>query len=262
MDDWVKAVRLRAGYGGDDIVRGASFTLKKGELCALLGANGSGKSTLLKAVCGLLPFKGSCMLDNNELRTMPQKQRTRSIAYLAQRSAVALSLDAMDIVLMGYNPVLGVLDRPTAAQRDHAMEMLNQVQAAHLAHCDFLTLSEGQQQLVLFARTLVRDTKLVVLDEPDSALDFSNRHKILSLLQHRAHKWGQGVLMSSHDANFALRYADHLLLMKDGAVLHDIHLRDASQNALRSALCDIYGPIEVLRHNGYYIMTGGDEPLN
>ena len=82
-----------------------------------------------------------------------------------------------------------------------------------LAERDFLTLSEGQRQMVLLARAFVRDCPLLVLDEPDSALDFQNRHRMMALLSRLCREKGMGILLCSHDANFAMEYADRLLLL-------------------------------------------------
>lgn len=248
---------LRAGYGSREVLCGIDFTLKAGEVCALLGSNGSGKSTLLRAVCGLVPYRGSCLLEGEELRELGQREQTRRISYLTQRGGVSLSLSALDVVLMGYNPVLGLLERPTAAQVDRAAALLAEIAGAELIHRDFSALSEGQRQLVLFARTLLRDTPLVLLDEPDSALDFPNRLRVLSLLARRAAERGQGVLLCSHDVNLALRYARRLLLLKEGTLLHDLVVEDMPPEGLETALSALYGPVEVIRHRGYFLMTGG-----
>lgn len=126
--------------------------------------------------------------------------------------------------------------------------------AAQFACRDFSTLSEGQKQLVLLARTLVCQPRLIVLDEPDSALDFRNRRQIMKLLKACSGAQERSVLLCSHDVNIALAYADHLLLLKDGVLAYDLHLSTVSREQLQRALQDIYGPVEVLRHAGRYLM--------
>lgn len=256
MTELLQVSGLRAGYGRGDVVSGIDFALGPGTLCALLGANGSGKSTLLRAVVGLLPYGGSCLLAGEELAAMPHRRQARAIGYLAQRGGQPLALSALDVVLMGYNPVLGPLESPTAAQRSHALAVMAQVEADLYAHADYHTLSEGQRQLVLVARTLVRELALVALDEPDSALDHANRHRVMGVLRARVQAGRCAALMSSHDVNFALRYADRLLLLEAGRLIHDVDLAAVSQQALAAALRDVYGPVEVLRHRGYYVMMG------
>lgn len=256
MSELLQAQGLYAGYSREEVLRNVSFSLPAGQLCALLGGNGSGKTTLLRCVCGLLPYRGELTLEGEQLRSMGQRRRAQRIGYLSQRGGLSLSLSALDVVLMGFNPVLGLLQSPGPAHRRRALEALEQVGAAEFVQMDFLTLSEGQKQLVLFARTLVCDPALIVLDEPDSALDFRNRRHILRLLQSCVRRRGRGVLLCSHDINVALSYADRLLLLKDGALAYDLHVSTVSQLELQATLRDIYGPVEVLRHGDRFLMTG------
>ena len=152
MNELLRVSELGAGYGQRGVLKGVSFSLGHGEICALLGANGSGKSTLMRALCGLIKAEGECTLGGENLWKLPQRRRAQMIGYLAQRSECALSLSSLDIVLMGYNPVLGLLERPGQAQRERALEMLGELGGAAWAEKDFGSLSEGQRQLVLFAR--------------------------------------------------------------------------------------------------------------
>lgn len=255
MADLLTARDLRAGYGKKEVLHGVSFTIRQGEMCALLGANGSGKSTLLRALCGLTDAEGWCMLEEDDLRSLSARGRARRIGYLGQRSGCALSLSALDVVLMGCNPELGILQRPGRAHRRRAMELLEQLGAAQWAGEDILALSEGQRQLVLFARTLMCRPPLLLLDEPDSALDYENRHRLLAWLREYARREKAGVLLCSHDANIALRYADRLLLLRQGRLVGQVTVAQADERAMGAALKEIYGPVEVLRHGGYFLMT-------
>ena len=254
MGELLRAQEVCAGYGRENVLQKVSFSVQTGELCALLGSNGSGKSTLLRCVCGLLPFRGSMTLEGKQLLHMGQRRRAQRIGYLSQKGGGAPSLSALDVVLMGLNPLLGLLQSPGSAHRKRALEVLEQVGAAQFACRDFSTLSEGQKQLVLLARTLVCQPRLIVLDEPDSALDFRNRRQIMKLLKACSGAQERSVLLCSHDVNIALAYADHLLLLKDGVLAYDLHLSTVSREQLQRALQDIYGPVEVLRHAGRYLM--------
>ena len=260
MKELLRAERLSAGYGRGDVVHEVSFKVRPGELCALLGGNGSGKTTLLRAVCALLPSKGRLILGERPLSGLSRRERARRVGYLAQGGRMVLCLEALDVVMMGLNPVLGLLEAPGQVHRRRAMEVLDWVGAAHLAHVPFQTLSQGQKQLTLLARTLVCAPELLVLDEPDSALDFQNRGRIMGLLKDYLQGGERGVLLCSHDVNAALAHAHRLLLMKDGALVHDLKLEGLGQEELEKALRDVYGPVEVLRHKGRYVMIGGEAP--
>ena len=198
------------------------------------------------------------MLLEADLWDMPARRRARLIGYLAQRSACELALSALDVVLMGCNPELGTFQRPGAQHRRRAQALLAELGDGAWAQREYLSLSEGQRQLVLIARTLVRRPPLLLLDEPDSALDYERRHRLLRWLKAYAQREEAGVLLSSHDANIALRYADRLLLLRDGRLVGQVHMARATTGSLEEALTKIYGPVEVLRHGRHFLMTRGD----
>lgn len=258
MGELLRVESLSAGYSGKKVLEDMSFSVNAGELCALLGANGSGKSTLLRAVCGLLPYEGSCRMEGREVREMRERERAKRISCLTQRGGVRLPLSVLDVVLMGFNPLLGLLENPGKSHRQKARECLALAGVEELAERDFLTLSEGQRQMVLLARAFVRDCPLLVLDEPDSALDFQNRHRMMALLSRLCREKGMGVLLCSHDANFAMEYADRLLLLHQGRLVGDLSMGTVAVPQLESALSQLYGPVEVLEHRGLRIMIKGE----
>lgn len=260
MDELLTLSHVYAGYDRRDIVQDVSLSLPRGQFCALLGANGSGKTTLLKTVCGFLPFRGDCRFLGKPLGDFSPKERSRHMGYLAQRGGVTIPLSVGDVVLMGCNPVLGVFQQPGKRHREAALAALEQVGLACLWEKDFLSLSEGQRQLVLFARSRVLCPELLVLDEPDSALDFQNRHRMMALLR-RTVEEGNSVLLCSHDAGFAMQYADRLLLLKDGRLVHDLFMAEVEDRVLQKALSDLYGPVELLRRGNLRVMVKGEREL-
>ena len=170
---------LAAGYGGRQVLRGVSLQAEAGQMVGVLGANGSGKTTLLKAVCGILPHTGGCTLDGLPLEGLSPRQLARRCSYIPQRSGISVDLSALEVVLMGFNPQLGLLERPTPAMRDKARAALAQVGLAGREEENYLHLSEGQKQLCILARTLTAGGQLLLLDEPESALDFRYRYRML-----------------------------------------------------------------------------------
>ena len=163
---------LTAGYGSKSVLKDISFSLDRGCLLGILGANGSGKTTLLKALCNLLPHEGSCTLEGTPLEKLKPAQMAKLCGYIPQRSGISLHISALDVVLMGFNPHLGLLERPTAAMKTQALRMLALTGLEGKEASDYLTLSEGQKQLCILARTLCTGSRLLFLDEPESALDF------------------------------------------------------------------------------------------
>ncbi|HIT34211.1 MAG TPA: ABC transporter ATP-binding protein [Candidatus Faecousia intestinigallinarum] len=258
MAELLRLEDIRGGYGKREVLHGISFTIQPGETGVLLGANGSGKSTLLKALAGLVSASGKCELNGRDLWSLPPRGRARQIGYLTQRPEVTLALTSLEVVLMGYNPMLRLLERPGRKERENARSLLAQLGIGDFAEADYQTLSEGQRQLVLLARTLVCAPKLLLLDEPDSALDYTNRRKLLRQLRQYAREQGVGVLLCTHDANTALRYGDRLLCLQEGRLVGNIPMKSAEEGVLRRCLSQLYGDVELLQHKGYFLMTGDD----
>ena len=118
------ADRLTAGYGGAPVLQEVSFSLQAGTVTGVLGGNGSGKSTLLKSVCGILPHSGSCTLEGERLETLSPRRLARLCGYVPQSCGIAINISLLDVVLMGFNPCLGLLERPSRAMRQEARRAL------------------------------------------------------------------------------------------------------------------------------------------
>ena len=153
---------LTAGYGNGHVVKDISFDLNKGCLMGVLGANGSGKTTMLKAICGILPHEGNCLMNNTRLESLSVRQIAKLCSYIPQRSGISIDIPAIDVVLMGFNPQLGLLEHPSKNMQTSAMQALEQVGLAEKALTNYLHLSEGQKQLCILARTLVSGSKLLL----------------------------------------------------------------------------------------------------
>ena len=157
------AVRL----GDKNILQNVHFTIDTpGQLVGIFGANGSGKTTLLRAVAGLLPHTGCCLMDGVPLESLSTRCLAQTVSYIPQQSGISVSMSAREVVLMGCNPRLGVLQSPTAAMCAAAEEALRTAGLADKAEQDYLTLSGGERQLCILARTFVEDAPLLLLDEP------------------------------------------------------------------------------------------------
>ena len=125
-----------------------------------------------------------------------------------------------------------------------ADKAIDSVGLAGLYDTDFLTLSEGQKQLCILARTLIEDSVLLLLDEPDSALDFSNRHMLMKHIQNIISD-NKCALMCIHSPELALEYCDRILLMKDGKIVSDIDVHAASLSEINEKMSLIYDNINV-----------------
>ena len=250
---------LRAGYGKRAVLRDVSFRVDGGMLTGLLGANGCGKTTLLKVLCRQLPYAGSCLMEDTHLNALPRKALARQVSYIPQRSGISISLPVLQVVLMGFNPVLGLLERPSEAQRGQALEALGAVGMADRADEDFQRLSEGQKQLCILARTMVEDARLLLMDEPESSLDFFHRHRIMRLLSGLIAGTGKACLVTLHDPALALAYCQRLILLKNGVCAAVLHPESDSLSHMEAALTDVYGPVRLARLENRLVMLPADE---
>ena len=235
---------LSVGYGHQKVLENVSFTVDDSCVLGVLGANGSGKTTLLKALCGILPHEGTCTLDGVPLEPLSARRLAALVGYIPQRSGIAIDIAALDVVLMGFNPQLGLLERPTAAMKAAASAALEQVGLAGKEQVNYLHLSEGQKQLCILARTLVTNSRLLLLDEPESALDFQFRHRLLALLRGWAAEGdGRCAAVALHDPNLALNGCDRLLLLADGGVSAAITPATDPTDVMEQALGALYGSV-------------------
>lgn len=241
------ANQITAGYGNQTVVQDISFTVDAGSLTGIIGANGCGKTTLLKSLCGILPHSGSCRIDDINLERLSVRQLAQLCSYIPQRSGISIDISALDVVLMGFNPHLGLLEHPTQAMKVSALQSLDQVGLAQEAHTNYLHLSEGQKQLCILARTLVTDSQLLLLDEPESALDFRFRHRMLSLLQDYVSDQHRAALVTLHDPTLALNYCDRLLLLSEGRVSGTLNPKTDDLDKMEQYLRIIYGDISLQR---------------
>ena len=239
------AQKICAGYSRNRVVHNVSFSLERGCLMGILGANGSGKTTLVKALCGILPHEGTCLLENTELETLTPKQIAKLVSYIPQRSGISIDISALDVVLMGFNPQLKLLEHPTNAMKEAALEALDWVGLGGKEEKNYLHLSEGQKQLCIMARTIVSGSKLLLLDEPESALDFRHRYRMLDMIRSWIHAARGGAVVTLHDPMLALNYCDKLILLKNGELLDILSPKEDSLEKMGQALSRIYGPVSL-----------------
>jgi len=241
---------ITAGYGKQPVVENISFRLEDGILMGVIGANGSGKTTLLKALCGILPHEGTCSLEDVVLENLSARQIAKLVSYIPQRSGISIDISVLDVVLMGFNSQLGLLEHPTEKMKDAAVKALLQVGLAGKEETNYLHLSEGQKQLCILARTLVSSGRLLLLDEPESALDFRFRYQMLSLLRSWTASEKNSAIVTLHDPSLALNFCDKLLLLSGGGVLGMIEPKTDPLDKMEQMLSKIYGPISLQRcHN-------------
>jgi len=233
------------GYGGRRVIDGLSFSMESGRVMGILGANGSGKTTLIKSICGILRHEGECVLDSVKLEGLSARQLAQQCSYIPQRSGISIDISVLDVVLMGFNPQLGLLEHPSRAMKEQALESLEKAGLGGMADRNYMHLSEGQKQLCILARTLVAGSRLLLLDEPESALDFRYRYRILSIIREWVRLESRFALVALHDPTLALNGCDDLLILKDGRNIGVLHPATDPFEQMEEMLAQIYGIISL-----------------
>lgn len=271
-----------ASYGKGFALKDVSFTAETGTLTALLGVNGSGKTTLLRTICQQMKHRGSCYLAAGDgcekqdvsfwrgrlngagageragreelstvaLEALSARMLARMVSYVPQRSGAFAGISIREVVLMGFHPWLGLLEKPNAGQRKQAEEALEALGLLGLAQRDFMCVSEGQKRLALLARLLVEDARLLVLDEPDGALDFPNRYGMMKMLADMVRGQTKAAVLSLHDPMLAMEFCDQVILLKDGCCIGRLYPARDSVTGMEEMLRAIYGPLTLGECNG------------
>ncbi len=246
----LKVKDLTFQYNSLETLKQINFSVEKGGITVILGPNGAGKTTLLKCLNNILsPQKGEVFVKNKAIKKMTVKEIAKQISYVAQKNDAA-RMTVFDAVLMGRLPHMRYRTRTGDLKKaDAVMRQLN-LSRMGLKYLD--QLSGGELQKVSIARALVQETDLLLLDEPTSSLDLKNQVQILELLKKIVKSHRLAAVMTMHDLNAALRYADHYIFLKDQTIFSAGKIREISSEMVAS----VYGmPVEIVFHNGYPIIV-------
>ncbi|WP_109077470.1 ABC transporter ATP-binding protein [Aggregatibacter kilianii] len=204
---------LAIGYGDNILVNRINFSLQEKQICCLLGANGAGKSTFLKTLLGLQPpLMGGVYWRQQPLSTYSQGELARNIAYVPQAHQHLFPFLVQDMVLMGRSAFLKWYQTPKAEDKELALSALAELQIEHLAKRYYHQLSGGEKQLVLIARAIAQQAKLLVMDEPTASLDFGNQIRVLEKIK-QLQAQNLALLITTHNPQQALYLAENILLL-------------------------------------------------
>ncbi len=215
-----------------------SLEVAPATMTAVIGANGSGKSTLIRMLAGLLrPAAGEILLQGRRLQDWEPRLRAREIAYMPQVTTAAFPFPAIDVVLSGRTPHIASFRLEGRRDRERAMEALESTGAAHLANRPVTALSGGERQMVILARALAQGPRLLLLDEPSTALDLKHRAELMRTLARLRENRGLSVVMITHDLQLTGSLCDRIVALRCGEVI----AQGAPDGVLRSeVLADIY----------------------
>jgi iron complex transport system ATP-binding protein len=224
---------------GEPVIRGASLSLERGTLVALIGSNGSGKSTLMRLLAGLLtPDRGELLLDSAPFSALPLRQRAREIAWVPQASPLTFPFTVLEVVLTGRTPYSPRLHFEDASDRAIAEQALATVNAAHLAARRVTELSGGERQMVALARALAQQPRVLLLDEPAAALDLKHRAALVRTLANLRDATGVAAVMVTHDLQLIDPVFDRVFAMSRGAMVAQAAPRDVLTDAVLAGVYD------------------------
>ena len=209
---------LSVELGGRTILEEIDFEVQPGEVVGLVGRNGVGKTTLLRVASGILTANaGRVLLGGESVAHMSRRRLARRIALVPQDLHVPFPFRVGELVLMGRAPHQPLLGLESDRDVGLALRALDRFGIGHLAERGIETLSGGERQLVLFARALVQDPAILLLDEPTAFLDLKHRVEVLREVRAFARS-GRSALIVSHDLSLAARSCDRVVLLGSGRV--------------------------------------------
>ncbi len=204
---------------GEQLLQGIELELAEGELLGLIGPNGSGKSSLLHTIAGGLPIDGgSIVIHQRPLQQWGHEERARALSMQSQHASLNFPFSVEEVILLGRIP------HASGAAQDTKIleEVLLATDTAGLRHRPYTQLSGGEKQRVQLARAVAQvwrsedaPGRLLLLDEPSSALDMAHQRMVLDLIT-TLRSEGCAVILSSHDFNLLSGHADKFLVLQDG----------------------------------------------
>ena len=222
MSAGLMARDLSVKIAGKEILHGLNVDIAAGRRTAIIGPNGAGKTTLLRALAGLnRRYTGEIRLDGRELGSYAEKELARVRAILPQERAAAQGLTVEQLVTYGRFAHAGLFQtRADAEDREAIAWAMETAHVSAFAEREVHTLSGGERQRVFLAMALSQRPRLLLLDEPTTYLDVAHQLRVMEIISQLNRIHGMTILMVLHDMAHAMQYADEIVLMQRGRVVH------------------------------------------
>ncbi len=195
------------------------FSVRDGELVAILGINGAGKSTLLKCMNRILkPENAEIKIDSMNINDLSLLELSKLVSYVPQSIMTNFSMDVFDVVMLGRRPHISW--RISNEDRDKVSKTLQLFDLEDFAFRRFDQLSGGERQRVIVAKAVVQSPSLFLFDEPTSDLDLKNQIEVMKRIRNLVENKGmrRAALVAVHDINLAARFADRIILLNNGRI--------------------------------------------
>lgn len=207
---------VACGYEKKVILDKVNFEMNTGDILCILGPNGVGKTTLFKTILGLLDIiKGEVLLDGESISDWGRKDFAQAIGYVPQSHTPPFPYKVLDVVVMGRTSHLGAFSSPSKKDYSIAEEILESLNISYLKDMIYTEISGGERQLILIARALAQEPKILIMDEPTSNLDYGNQVRVLSRVKKLSNK-GIGIIMTSHFPDHAFMASTKVLAINKG----------------------------------------------
>lgn len=250
----LSAANVSFAVKGKELLQHSSLQFDESLFHVIMGANGAGKSTLLKLLAGeLKPSTGTIRLGGKDLNEISTNLLAKKRAVLSQHYNITFPIAVKDMVLMGRYPYFQTL--PSSNDLSICKEAMTVMDVLELRERDFNTLSGGEAQKVQMSRVLAQiwtaneeDKKLLFLDEPVSHLDVKYQHQLLKAAK-KLCRQNTTVIAILHDINLALSYADRILFMKQGKVMHDLTNLNGFSSHILKEVFDVDSTILYPQHH-------------
>jgi iron complex transport system ATP-binding protein len=203
---------------GRRVVEHVSLAVPAGEWLMLIGANGAGKTTLLRAVAGLVRAEGRVVVGGDEVRRLRRRELARRLAVVPQSPAVPRGMTVAEYVLLGRSPYVSYAGRESRHDVAVARAALSRLDLTSFAERQLASLSGGERQRAILARALAQEARVLVLDEPTTALDAGRQQQVLELVDELRVEHELTVLSAVHDLTLAGQYAQRIVLLAHGRV--------------------------------------------
>ena len=206
---------LNCGYEkGEAVLRYINFSLETGHVCCILGPNGCGKSTLFKTVLGILPAQsGSVSIDGEDIKKWSASRLASVMAYVSQSHTPPFPYQVKDVVMLGRVNKVGYLGQPTRNDYLIVENAMMDMGIYDLRDEVYTDISGGELQLVMIARALAQEPKMLVLDEPTAALDYGNVVRVIDKVRTLAER-GYAVIMTTHSPDHAFMCDSNVVLLQ------------------------------------------------
>ena len=193
-----------------------NLSIKKGDLITVLGKNGIGKSTLLRTLCNVQkPIEGKTYVQHKDIKLYSNKELSTLLSLVLTERLPESQLTVFELVAIGRQPYTNWIDTLSDIDIEKINWAITQTEISHLKDKFFYELSDGQLQRVLIARALAQDTEIIILDEPTAHLDLHHTIKIFQLLKKLVSETSKTIILSTHEVNLAIQFADEIVLFTD-----------------------------------------------